>query len=238
LELLLENKIFFEAYAINVSDATPEYTKLQIPYRQLYERALQFAKSSEKNIIDLLSELPFSQQKTLEKILLKIDPKFRNQSSGKQLGRPVVVSLESHYHNPPIKGLRKFKAFFSSQNSQTRGQCITITLLRLEVPKEDDEDDEDDEDEAIEEEKRQKALKLVEQEKEQAEKKAAEEVAKRAAEADAKKKAKSDPAAAALATAFSPPPAPKSPIKFKDAVGRKFTFPFELCCTWGVYLTS
>lgn len=26
----------------------------------------------------------------------------------------------------------------------------------------------------------------------------------------------------------------KKPIKFKDAVGRKFSFPFELCCTWQV----
>ena len=26
----------------------------------------------------------------------------------------------------------------------------------------------------------------------------------------------------------------KDPIKFKDAVGRKFTFPFELAATWAV----
>lgn len=26
----------------------------------------------------------------------------------------------------------------------------------------------------------------------------------------------------------------KPPIKFKDAVGRKFTFPFDLACTWAV----
>jgi hypothetical protein len=26
----------------------------------------------------------------------------------------------------------------------------------------------------------------------------------------------------------------KKPIKFKDAVGRKFSFPFEMCCTWQV----
>ncbi|KAJ5291123.1 hypothetical protein N7478_000374 [Penicillium angulare] len=29
-----------------------------------------------------------------------------------------------------------------------------------------------------------------------------------------------------------PPPEKKKPIKFKDAVGRKFSFPFELCATW------
>ncbi|KAJ5660282.1 hypothetical protein N7507_006733 [Penicillium longicatenatum] len=29
-----------------------------------------------------------------------------------------------------------------------------------------------------------------------------------------------------------PPPEKKKPIKFKDAVGRKFSFPFELCSTW------
>jgi hypothetical protein len=27
---------------------------------------------------------------------------------------------------------------------------------------------------------------------------------------------------------------PKKPIRFKDAVGRKFTFPFELVATWAV----
>ncbi|PWY77148.1 hypothetical protein BO94DRAFT_604240 [Aspergillus sclerotioniger CBS 115572] len=39
-------------------------------------------------------------------------------------------------------------------------------------------------------------------------------------------------AAAAAAAAAPPPPEKKKPIKFKDAVGRKFSFPFELCCTW------
>ena len=28
------------------------------------------------------------------------------------------------------------------------------------------------------------------------------------------------------------------PIKFKDAVGRKFTFPFDLCKTWAVGFTT
>ncbi|KAJ9211517.1 hypothetical protein DTO166G4_6884 [Paecilomyces variotii] len=39
-------------------------------------------------------------------------------------------------------------------------------------------------------------------------------------------------AAAASAAANQPPPEKKKPIKFKDAVGRKFSFPFHLCCTW------
>lgn len=44
-------------------------------------------------------------------------------------------------------------------------------------------------------------------------------------------------AAAAAATPPPPPPPPaekKKPIKFKDAVGRKFSFPFHLCNTWMV----
>lgn len=43
-------------------------------------------------------------------------------------------------------------------------------------------------------------------------------------------------AAATAAASNQPPPPPekKKPIKFKDAVGRKFSFPFELCCTWQV----
>lgn len=85
--------------------------------------------------------------------------------------------------------------------------------------------------------------------------KAAEEAAKAAEEA-AKNKAAADEAAeaaaaaaavtaaataaAAAAAAATPPPPPpppeekKKPIKFKDAVGRKFSFPFHLCNTWMV----
>ncbi|THC98703.1 hypothetical protein EYZ11_001837 [Aspergillus tanneri] len=39
-------------------------------------------------------------------------------------------------------------------------------------------------------------------------------------------------AAATAAASNKPPPEKKKPIKFKDAVGRKFSFPFDLCCTW------
>lgn len=41
-------------------------------------------------------------------------------------------------------------------------------------------------------------------------------------------------AEAKAAAAKSPPPEKKKPIKFKDAVGRKFSFPFHLCNTWAV----
>ncbi|KAL2837505.1 hypothetical protein BJY01DRAFT_251410 [Aspergillus pseudoustus] len=89
--------------------------------------------------------------------------------------------------------------------------------------------------------------------KEEAEKKAAEEAAaakKEAEEAAAKAAeaaAKAADAAAAEATekatadvqekiaaavAANKPPDKKKPIKFKDALGRKFSFPFDLCCTW------
>ncbi|MCJ1449421.1 MAG: hypothetical protein MMC23_009941 [Stictis urceolatum] len=64
--------------------------------------------------------------------------------------------------------------------------------------------------------------------------KAAEEAAKAAEEA-AKAKADADAAIAAAAVPPPPPPPPeekKKPIKFKDAVGRKFSFPFHLCATW------
>lgn len=67
---------------------------------------------------------------------------------------------------------------------------------------------------------------------------AATEAAKQEAAA-ATEAAKEEAAAAALAAAASnepPPPEKKKPIKFKDAVGRKFSFPFELCCTWQVRL--
>ncbi|KAL3463759.1 hypothetical protein BJX64DRAFT_256111 [Aspergillus heterothallicus] len=89
--------------------------------------------------------------------------------------------------------------------------------------------------------------------KEEAEKKAAEEAAtaKKEAEEAAAKAAeaatKAAEAAAAEATekanadveekiaaavAANKPPDKKKPIKFKDALGRKFSFPFDLCCTW------
>lgn len=43
-------------------------------------------------------------------------------------------------------------------------------------------------------------------------------------------------AEAAKAAAPPPPAEKKKPIKFKDAVGRKFSFPFELCATWQVII--
>ncbi|KAJ5124611.1 Tetratricopeptide-like helical [Penicillium bovifimosum] len=78
-----------------------------------------------------------------------------------------------------------------------------------------------------------------------AEKKAAEDAAKAKEEAEkAAAAAAADAAAAATAAAKEaaakaaepppppPPPEKKPPIKFKDAIGRKFSFPFELCATW------
>lgn len=87
------------------------------------------------------------------------------------------------------------------------------------------------------------------EEKAAADKAAAEKAAaeKAAAEIAAAEKAAADKAvaeaaaaaAAAVAAATPPPPPPppeekKKPIKFKDAVGRKFSFPFHLCNTWMV----
>jgi hypothetical protein len=67
---------------------------------------------------------------------------------------------------------------------------------------------------------------------------AEEAIAKAKAEGDealAKAKADADAAAAAAAAAAAkPPPEKKKPLKFKDAVGRKFSFPFHLCSTWNV----
>ena len=58
-----------------------------------------------------------------------------------------------------------------------------------------------------------------------------------AEEAEKKAAAATEEAAAAVAAAAKPPPPPeerKKPIKFKDAVGRKFSFPFHLCSNWDV----
>lgn len=72
-------------------------------------------------------------------------------------------------------------------------------------------------------------------------KKAAEEAA--AAAAEEAKKAADEAAAEAVkkaaeeatkAATKKPPPEKKKPIKFKDALGRKFNFPFHLCSTWQV----
>ncbi|RAO71237.1 uncharacterized protein BHQ10_007249 [Talaromyces amestolkiae] len=62
-------------------------------------------------------------------------------------------------------------------------------------------------------------------------KKAADEAAAAAAAAAAAEATKAAEEAAAKAAA-KPPPEKKKPIKFKDAVGRKFNFPFHLCATW------
>ncbi|RJE23282.1 hypothetical protein PHISCL_04397 [Aspergillus sclerotialis] len=72
----------------------------------------------------------------------------------------------------------------------------------------------------------------------EAEQKAAEEAAKAKEEAEKVAAAAAAEAAAAAteaanaAAASKIPPEKKKPIKFKDAVGRKFSFPFDLCCTW------
>lgn len=71
--------------------------------------------------------------------------------------------------------------------------------------------------------------------KEQAEKEHKEAAEK--AEKEAKEAAEKAAKEAEAAEAAKPPPPPKEkqkPIKFKDAVGRKFSFPFHLCSTWSV----
>lgn len=75
-----------------------------------------------------------------------------------------------------------------------------------------------------------------------AEKRNQEALAKAKEESDAaaaKAKEEADAAAKAAVEAATPAPGPppppeekKKPIKFKDAVGRKFSFPFHLCNTW------
>ncbi|KAL9041538.1 MAG: hypothetical protein Q9180_001212 [Flavoplaca navasiana] len=71
---------------------------------------------------------------------------------------------------------------------------------------------------------------------EEAEKKAADKAAEEAAKAKAAADEAEAKAAEAAAAAPPPPPPPpeekKKPIRFKDAVGRKFSFPFNLCSTW------
>ncbi|KAL8731732.1 MAG: hypothetical protein Q9166_003179 [cf. Caloplaca sp. 2 TL-2023] len=84
---------------------------------------------------------------------------------------------------------------------------------------------------------------------EEAEKKAAEKAAEEAVKAkaaaeEAEKKAAEAEKKAADAVAAAPPPPPpppeekKKPIRFKDAVGRKFSFPFHLCSTWDYSATN
>ncbi len=78
----------------------------------------------------------------------------------------------------------------------------------------------------------------------EAEKKKADEIAAASAAAAAAareevvNKYKADAEAAAEeAKAAPPPPSPKAPdkpIKFKDAIGRRFSFPFDLCRDWRV----
>ena len=76
-----------------------------------------------------------------------------------------------------------------------------------------------------------KTLKVLEKSKEEAEAAAAK--AKNEFEAAAQAAAE-----AATPTPPSPPPKKKKePIKFKDAVGRKFNFPFHLCNTWMVFIS-
>jgi hypothetical protein len=61
------------------------------------------------------------------------------------------------------------------------------------------------------------------------------EKAKKAAEEEVEKAKK---LAEEEAAKVKPADAPKAPIKFKDAVGRKFSFPWHLCKTWKVCIRS
>lgn len=86
--------------------------------------------------------------------------------------------------------------------------------------------------------------------KAEAEKKAADEAAKAKQEAEEAAAKAAETAAAeatekatadvhdqiAAAVAANKPPDKKPPIKFKDALGRKFNFPFDLCSTWKVWV--
>ena len=189
-----------------------EYAKLPLPLRELYEKALEFSRSNGKSISDRFAELPFSQQKILEQTLLKIDPSSQNQSPWGPLGMSVVVALESHVHHPKKSALRRFKTFFGLENSEIRGRCVRITLMRF--------------------------LNTKAQEDELAKKRVAEQIAEAAeAEAAAFREEVQAAAAAAVAPALATPTERKEPVKFRDAVGRNFSFPFESCCTWEVCFT-
>lgn len=74
--------------------------------------------------------------------------------------------------------------------------------------------------------------------KEAEETKAAHEKAMAEAKAAAEELEKAKKAAEEEAKKLKPSDAPKPPIKFKDAVGRKFSFPWHLCKTWKVRDTT
>ena len=72
-----------------------------------------------------------------------------------------------------------------------------------------------------------------------AEAEAAEKLKKQKEEAEAEIKKQKEEAEAETAkkveeAKVKPPPEKKAPIKFKDAIGRKYQFPFEMCCKWNV----
>ncbi|CAD6593138.1 MAG: hypothetical protein ASARMPRED_007081 [Alectoria sarmentosa] len=65
--------------------------------------------------------------------------------------------------------------------------------------------------------------------------KAAKEEVEKEYQAAAEAAAEAAQAKAAAAAAAKPPPPPKEkdrPVKFKDAIGRRFNFPFDVCNTW------
>lgn len=80
-----------------------------------------------------------------------------------------------------------------------------------------------------------KAKEAAEKKAEEAAKKAAEEAEKKLSEAQ-KKAEETEKAKAALEEAIEKakptPDSQKAPIRFKDAVGRKFSFPWAICKTW------
>ena len=212
MQSLADRRIFFEAYAINVAGKSHEYTKLPLPSRELYETALNFAKSNKGSIGDHFARLSFLQQKTLGQTLFKIDSTNEHSPWEPQ---SVVVAFESQGSQLRRSVLGKIKTFFGSEKLDSRDSCVRITLMRS--LKEADVIMEEKEMENMEEEGGEIATKSVGGHHG--------ETAEHATEADRISEA------TAPESARTPN---KEPLRLKDAVGRNFTFPFKYCATWGV----
>ena len=84
---------------------------------------------------------------------------------------------------------------------------------------------------------KEEAAKELAEAKEKAEKalKEAQEASEKALK-EAKEAAEKETAEKVAAAKAAPPAEKKDPIKFKDAIGRKYQFPWDMCCKWTVSL--
>jgi hypothetical protein len=162
----------------------------------------------------------------MEKKMLAIEEKMKNQSIDFERAKREIEARDA-----------------AAARAKLEGEARAEAERKAKEEKEAWEKKLDEEKKAAQKQGAENARKQIEADRRKAEEKAAEEKAMADAKAAVEKAEKEAKEAVAKAEkeaketvdkALAPKDDKKKPIRFKDAVGRKFSFPFHLCATWGV----